>query len=56
MESALTWTSITANRPLFTILISTDSKDLCQVLLSSNAHTYFIHESISFISSSIYIQ
>ena len=43
MESTLTWTSTTANHPLFTILICTDSKDLCEALLSSNLSSYVFH-------------
>ena len=56
MESALMWTSTTSNQPLFTILICRDRKCLCETLLSSNPCISFIHEFISSIFSSIYIQ
>ena len=56
MESALTWTSTTANHPSFTILICAHSKSLCEVPLSSNPSIFFIHEFVNSISSYIYIQ
>ena len=56
MESALTRTSTTANHPSTTILICTDSKSLCEALLSSNSRMFFIHGSINSISSSMDIQ
>ena len=56
MESTLTWISTTANHPSTTILICTDSKSLCETLLSSNPRMSFIYESINSISSSIEIQ
>ena len=56
MESALSWTSTNANHPLISILFCTDSKSLCEALISSNPRTSSIHNSISSISSSIFIQ
>ena len=56
MESAVTSTSTTANHPSFTILICAHGKSLCEVLLSSNPSILFIHESVTSISSYIYIQ
>ena len=45
-----------ANHPSTTIHICTDSKSLCETLLSSNPRMSFIHESINSTSSSIEIQ
>ena len=56
MESALTSTSTTANHPSINILFCTDSKSLCEPLMSSNPPTSSIHNSINSISSSIFIQ
>ena len=49
MESALSWPSINANHLSNNILFCTDSKSLCEALISSNHR-------ISSISSSIFIQ
>ena len=56
MESALSWTSANANHPSITILFCTDSKSLCEALISSNHRTSSIHTSVDSISSSIFIQ
>ena len=56
MESALPSTSINANHPLNSILFCTDSKSSCEALISSNPRISSIHNSISSISSSIFIQ
>ena len=45
-----------ANHPSISILFCTDSKSLCEALISSNPRTSSIHNSISSISSSISIQ
>ena len=55
MESALSWTSTNANHPSISIFFCTDSKSLCQALISSNPRTFSIHNSINSISSSIFI-
>ena len=56
MESALTWTSTTANHPSITILFCTDKKSLFEALMSSNSRASSIHTSINSIFSSIFIQ
>ena len=56
MESALLWTSTNANHLSISILFCTDSKSLCQALISSNPRTFSIHSSINSISSSVFIQ
>ena len=56
MESALTWTLTNASYPSISILFCTDSKSLCEVLISSHPRTFSIHNSINSISSSIFIQ
>ena len=56
MESALSWTSTKANHPSISILLCTNSKSLCEALISSKPRTSSIHNSISSISSSIFIQ
>ena len=56
MESALSWARTNANHHSFTVLFCTDSKSLCQALISSHPRTFYIHNSISFISSSIFIK
>ena len=56
MESALSWTSANANHPSISILFCTDSKSLCEILISSHPQTFSIHSSINSISSSIFIQ
>ena len=56
MESALSWTSSNANHPSISILFCTDSKPVCEVLISSNPRTFSIHYFINSISSSIFIQ
>ena len=55
MESALIWTSTNVNHPSITILFCTDSKSLCEALISSSLRTFSIHNSINSISSSIFI-
>ena len=56
MESALSWTLTNANHHSITILFYTDSKSLCEALISSHPRTFSIHNSINSISSSILIQ
>ena len=56
MESALAWTSTNANHPSNSILFCTDSKSLCEAIISSNPRISSIHDSIKSISSSISIQ
>ena len=56
MESALSWTRTNANHHSFTILFCTDSKSLCEALISSHPRTFSIRNSFSSISSSIFIQ
>ena len=56
MVSALSWTRINANHHSFTVLFCTGSKSLCQAVMSSHPQTFSIHNSISSISSSIFIQ
>ena len=56
MESALSWASISGNHSSIAMLLCTDSKSLCQALISSNPRTSSIDNSINFISPSIFIQ
>ena len=56
MESALSWTLTNANHHSITVLFCTDSKSLCEALISSHPRTFSIRNSISSISSSIFIQ
>ena len=56
MESALTWTLTNANHHSLSVLFCTDSKSLCEALISSHPRTFSIHNSISSISSLILIQ
>ena len=56
MESALSWTRTNANHHSFTILFCTDSKSLCEALISSHPRTFSIRNAFSSISSSIFIQ
>ena len=56
MESALSWTSTNANHPSHSIPFCTDSKSLCEALISSNPRISSIHNCINSISSSIFIQ
>ena len=56
MESALTWTSTNSNHPSITILVCTESKSLCEALMSSNPRISFICNSINSISPSISIR
>ena len=56
MESALASTSTNANHPSNSILFCTDSKSLCEAIISSNPRISSIHDSIKSISSSISIQ
>ena len=56
MESALAWTSTNANHPSNSILFCTDSKSLCEALISSNPRISSIHDCIKSILSSIFIQ
>ena len=55
MESALSWTLTNANHHSITILFCTDSKSLCEALIS-HPRTFSIRNSISYISSSVFIQ
>ena len=54
-ESALFWTSTSANHPSITVLFCRDTKSLCQALILSNPCTSSIHNSINSILSSIFI-
>ena len=56
MVSVLSWTRTNANHHSFTVLFCTDSKSLCQALMPSHPRTFSIRNSISSISSSIFIQ
>ena len=56
MESALSWTLTNANHHSITVLFCIDSKSLCEALISSHLRPFSIHNSISSISSSIFIQ
>ena len=56
MVTALSWTGTNANHHSFTVLFCTDSKSLCQALMPSHPRTFSIRNSISSISSSIFIQ
>ena len=56
MESALSWTLTNANHHSITIIFCTDIKSLCEALISSHPRTFSIRNSISSISSSIFIQ
>ena len=56
MASALSWSLTNANHHSFTVLFCTDSKSLCEALISSLPRTFSIRNSISSISSSIFIQ
>ena len=49
MESALSWTLTNANHHSITILFCTDSKSLCEALISSHPRTFSIHNSINSI-------
>ena len=55
MESALSWTLTSANHHSITVLFCTDSKALCEALISSHPWTFSIHNLINFISSSFFI-
>ena len=55
-KSALSWTSTNANHYSISVLFCTDSRSLCEALISSNPRTFSIHNSIKSISSSIFIQ
>ena len=56
MKTALSWTLTNANHHSITVLFCTDSKSLCEALISSHPRTFSIHNSINSISSSILIQ
>ena len=56
MECSLSWTSANANHPSIAILFCTDSKSLCEALISSHPRTLSIHSSINSILSSIFVQ
>ena len=56
MESALPWTSTNTNHPSISILFRTESKSLCEALVSSKPGTFSIQNSINFKLSSIFIQ
>ena len=49
MESALFWTLTNANHHSITVLFCTDSKSLCEALISSHPRTFSIHNSINSI-------
>ena len=56
MESTLLWVSTNTNHPPTTIFFCTDSKSLCEALISSNTRTFSVHNSINYILPSIFIQ
>ena len=56
MESALSWAATNANHPSNSIHFCTDSKSLCEALISSNSRISSIHNCINSISSFIFIQ
>ena len=56
MESELSWTSTNINHPSISILFCTDSKSLCEALISSNPRTSSIHTSINSILYLNFIQ
>ena len=47
IQSALSWIFRNANQPSISILFCTDSKSLCEALISSNPRTSSIHNSIN---------
>ena len=55
VESALSWTLTNANHHSNAVLFCTDSKSLCETVISSHLRTFSIHNSINSISSSILI-
>ena len=55
MKTALSWTLTNANHHSITVLFCTDSKSLCEALISSHPRTFSIHNSINSIWSSIFI-
>ena len=56
MESPLSWTLNNANHHLIIVLICTDSKSLCDALISSHPRTSSILNFINSILSSVFIQ
>ena len=56
MDSTLTGTLTNANHYSLAVNFCTDSKSLCEALISSHPRTFSIHNSISSISSSIFMQ
>ena len=56
MESALSWTLNNANHCSITILFCTDSKSLCDALISLHPRTSSVRNSINSIFSSVFIQ
>ena len=56
MESELSWKLTNANHPSISRFFCTDIKSLCEALISSYPRTFSIHNSISSISPSIFIQ
>ena len=56
MESALSWTLTNANHHSITILFCTDSKSLCEALISSHPPTFSTCNFNSSISSSTFMQ
>ena len=56
MDSALSWTSTNYYHPSISVLFCADNKSLCEALISSNHWTFCIHNFISSISFSIFIQ
>ena len=49
MVSALSWTRTNANHHSFTVLFCTDSKSLCEALISSHPRTFSIRNSMTFL-------
>ena len=56
MESALSWTLTNVNDHSITVLFCTNSKFLCEALISSHPRTFSFRYSINSISSSIFIR
>ena len=56
MESALSWTLTNTKHPPISLLFCTDSKSLCEALISSHLQTFWICNSINSTSSSIFTQ
>lgn len=56
MELVLTWKSTNVNHSSITILFCTNSKSLCETIITSNLSTSLIHNVINSILPSIFIQ